>query len=162
MKSLRIVLLIALLCFSALAQTEKAEESAEFGVESIVLAKDNGMGKSGEESISFSTSDTTIHCLVTLTDAKIVTVKLRMVAIEAKKIKNGTVVAEIVYKTKEEQNRVRFKTSPEKVWLPGKYRAEILLDGKLSKSLDFEITGELPKEETGKTPSPKTKKTRRN
>lgn len=46
----------------------------------------------------------------------------------------------IGYKTNGKEDAVTFSASPPSaVWANGKYRVDILLDGKWAKSLDFEI-----------------------
>lgn len=119
-----------LLCFAAgigvFAQ-------AEIAVETITLAHDDA-GKPGEAAESFVTTDVPIHCIIGLSSVDAVTVKMNLVFVKTKE----TVIT-VSYKTNGQQNRVRFKASPETIWEAGIYRVDVLLDSKLSKSLEFEI-----------------------
>jgi hypothetical protein len=57
-------------------------------------------------------------------------------------VKPETKVVSTSYTTKDGENRVNFNGRPAGKWVPGKYRAEIFVDGKLAKNLTFEIKAE--------------------
>ena len=103
------------------------------------------------------TTDVPIHCFVQLSSAKSVLVKMNFVAVKAVGLKSETKVVTVSYKTNGKQNAVTFNASPETIWAAGAYRADVLVDGKLAKSLEFEIK-KSPKEiSKEKQPQPKTK-----
>lgn len=140
---MKTVLCLVLVCLfsgiGALAQTE-SNQSEEVAVEEITLARDDGKGKPGETTESFVTTDVPIHCIIQLNSSKSTAVKMNLVAVKANGLKSGESVVVVNYKTNGNQNRVRFNASPDDgVWGAGKYRVDILLNGKLNKSVEFEI-----------------------
>jgi len=118
--------------------------AANAGVEDIYLAKDNGSGKAGDPVSSFAISDIPIFCVVQLSSTKPVTVKMNFVAMSVSGVKADSNVVSVSYATKDGENRVNFKGKPGDKWSPGKYRVEILLDGKLARDLVFEIRSAEP------------------
>ncbi|MEP6923930.1 MAG: hypothetical protein ABI954_05675 [Pyrinomonadaceae bacterium] len=156
------LLLGALMCVGIYGQ---AEQAAEIRVEDISLARDNGSGKPGEVVDNFVITDVPLHCLIQLSSTAAVTVKMNLVAVKADGHKAGTNVVVISYTTTGSQDRVSFNASPDGLWSAGKYRIDVLLSGKLAKSLEFEInkaTQETNKENKSPTrPIPRqSKKTR--
>ena len=113
--------------------------SAPVNIDSIYLAKDDGTGKAGDAVKSFSTSDIPIYCVVMLDSSTPVTVKMNFVAEKVPGVKAETKVVAVSYTTKDGQNRVNFSGKPVGKWVPGIYRADIFLDGKLAKNVSFEI-----------------------
>lgn len=169
MKIILLFLLCVFVSFNTFGQSETDENSRELTVEEISLARDDGSGQAGEIAENFTTTDVPIYCLISLSSTKSVIVKMNLVAVSARAIKPGTVVVTLSYKTNGNQNRVWFKASPDGVWTVGKYRVDVLLDGKTSGSREFEIkknAGKAADEKTGsakKSPKPKTaKRVRRN
>ncbi len=163
------VFLAVFLClffgFNVFGQTEQDKNNEEIGVEEISLARDDKSGKAGEATNVFITTDVPIHCFVQLASTKSVLVKMNFVAVKVGGLKPETKVVTVSYKTNGKQNLVNFNASPETVWAAGAYRIDILIDGKPSKSLEFEIK-KSPKEivkEKQTPPKPKPQsKTRRN
>jgi hypothetical protein len=161
------VFLTVFLClffgFNVSAQADSSEDNEKIGVEEISLARDDGSGKPGEAASVFITTDVPIHCFVQLASAKSVLVKMNLVAVKAGGLKPETKVVTVNYKTNGKGNVVNFNASPETVWAAGAYRIDILLDGKLAKSLEFEIrksSKEVSKEKQSPMkikPLPKTK-----
>jgi hypothetical protein len=129
------LLTICFLTFSfvAIAQTSVS-------VEEIYFAKDDGTGEMGDVVESFQTTDTPIYVVVKLTDSAAMNVKMNLVAANVKGLKAESKIITTSFKTSKMQNRVNFSGKPEKLWFVGKYRVDIFLDDKLSKSLEFEIT----------------------
>ena len=149
MKIFLAVFLCLFFAFNVVAQTDSSENNEKIGVEEISLARDDGNGQAGEAASVFMTNDVPIHCFVQLASAKSVLVKMNFVAVKAIGLKAETKVVTVNYKTNGKSNVVNFNASPETVWAAGKYRIDILLDGKFAKSLEFEIkksTKELSKE----------------
>ena len=87
-----------------------------------------------------SVKDVPIHCSIVLSSVKAVTVKMNIAYVKSTspKIENKVVV--VSYTTNGTQNMVNFTGSPAKTWAIGKYRVDIFIDGKLSKSKEFEVT----------------------
>jgi hypothetical protein len=109
-------------------------------VEEIYFAKDDGTGEMGDVVESFQTTDTPIYVVVKLTDSAVMNVKMNLVAASVKGLKADSNIITTSFKTSKMQNRVNFSGKPEKLWFVGKYRVDIFLDDKFSKSLEFEIT----------------------
>ncbi len=131
----QILLLICLLC----CLNFFGQISDDVGVEEIYLAKDNGEGLAGDLAKSFYTTDIPIHCIVKLNSFKSATVKMNFIAVKVLGVKPETKVISINYKTNGEQSQVNFTGKPDKVWIAGNYRIDILIDDKPAQSLDFEI-----------------------
>ena len=108
-------------------------------IEEIYLAKDDGSGKAGDPVSSFVTTDIPIYCVVKLASTKPATVKMNFVAVDVAGVKPESKVVSVSYATKDGQNRVNFTGRPGDKWSAGKYRVEILIDGKLARDVDFEI-----------------------
>lgn len=135
MKAALLLIVIALLGISAYAQsTERAA-----GVQDVYLAKDDGNGQPGTAATVFHPADIPIYCVVQLDSTAPVTVKMNLIAENVPGVKAETKVVSTSYTTKNGQNRVDFNGRPAGKWVAGRYRAEIYLDGKLSKNLSFDI-----------------------
>ena len=103
------------------------------------LAKDNGSGQAGEPATNFGPNDIPIYCVIQLESAIPTTVKMNLIAENVPGVKPETKVVSTSYTTKDGENRVNFNGRPAGKWVPGRYRAEIYVDGKLAKNLTFEI-----------------------
>ncbi len=126
-----------MLCSSpVIAQTPESE----MGAAEIYLAKDDGKGNPGEPATEFSTTDTPIHCVVKLGDTAPVTVKMFLVAVNVSGVKPDSRVVSASFTTSDGQNEVFFNGRPQKLWFSGTYRADIFVDGKPFRSLDFVVT----------------------
>ncbi len=139
---MKFVLAISLCLFfslNAFTQTEQNKNAAEFVVEGISLARDDGSGKPGEVTDKFIITDRPIHCLIQLNLDKPATVKMNLVAVKANGLKPETKSITVSYTTKENQNLVNFTASPDVVWAAGTYRVDIFIDGKPARSQIFEI-----------------------
>jgi len=141
-KTLKNALLIFFVCFCSIGAFGQTKPGV--GVEDVYLAKDNGKGQAGETATVFRTNDIPIYCIVQLDSSTPVTVKMELVAASVAGVKADTKVVSTSYTTKGSENRVNFTGRPEGKWTPGKYRADIFLDGKLSKNLLFEIQDPAP------------------
>ena len=64
---------------------------------------------------------------------------MNLVAVAVPGVKAETRVVSTSYATKDNQNRVNFSGRPDKLWIAGKYRADIFIDNTLVKKMDFEI-----------------------
>ena len=159
------ILAIFLLSAGALSQVEQSPSAS---VEELYLAKDDGSGRAGEQVSEFNTTDVPIFCVVLLDTFKKATVKMNFVAVNVAGVKADTKVVTASYTTQEGQNRVNFTGRPEGRWTPGKYRVDIILDGKLARHIEFDIkgTGGTGNNTAGKyfqpSSTPKRKPARRN
>ena len=88
---------------------------------------------------SFRPSDIPIYCVVQLDSAGTVTVRMNLIAESVANVKAESKVVSTSYTTKNGENRVNFTGRPAGTWVPGRYRADIFIDGKLVRNLVFEI-----------------------
>lgn len=157
MKIIYALIFCALFAPNVFAQTDETE----IGVEEIQLARAVGTnGELSEPTTIFTTTDVPIYCSIKFgASGKAAAVKMNFVAVSASGLKPNSVVVSVNYKTNGKETGVNFEASPgAKVWAAGKYRVDILFDGKASKSLGFEIqksAGETAKEKPS-APKPKT------
>ena len=140
-KILRVVVIIALVFLAStaavLAQPPEPAENRLF--EQVYLAKDNGAGRAGDPATLFSPTDIPIHCVVVLSNASQVTVRMELVAVNVKGVDPGKPVVSTSYTTKDLQDRVFFTGKPKGTWVAGTYRADIYIDGNLVEKLEFRI-----------------------
>jgi hypothetical protein len=134
---LRTLLFFFIFAAGILGQPPQAAEIGLF--ESMYLAKDDGTGKAGQATNDFSTTDRPIYCVVVLSGASPVNVRMNLVAVAVPGVKPDKKVVSTSYTTKDMQDRVNFSGKPEKLWVAGKYRAEIFINDILVKKLDFDI-----------------------
>ncbi|MBX3297652.1 MAG: hypothetical protein KF762_18275 [Acidobacteria bacterium] len=130
-------LLMLLVCSAAFAQPEQSEGP----VAEAFLAFSNGEGGPGEESAEFKTTDNPIYCVVNLTGTDPQTVRMKLVAVRVAGLREGSQIVSTSYTTKQGENIVQFSGGPAKVWFVGKYRAEIFINDKLEKTLEFDVKG---------------------
>ena len=140
MKALFLLVLFTISCQVALAQEPQTTPSAP-RIEEVFLAKDNGMGKAGEQVAEFGINDIPIHCVVLLESPTKMVVRMNFVAVNVAGVKPDTKVVSASYTTSEGQNRVNFTGRPDGIWTAGKYRVDLFLDGKLVKNIEFDIKG---------------------
>ena len=134
------LIIIGLCLFSGVnifAQTDAP--AAAVGIENIILSRDDGKGGAGEETAIFNPRDVPVHCRVELDSVAPAMVKMIVVAVDVKGLKTEQKIVTISYKTNGKQNIVNFTGSPDDVWLAGKYRADIFVDGKSGGSKEFEV-----------------------
>lgn len=138
---MRFLLFLLLVTFFAVGGAHaQMPEPAEMRVfDSMYLAKDDGSGKAGDAATDFATNDIPIYCVVMLGSASPVTVKMNLVAVAVAGVKAETRVVSTSYTTKDNQDRVNFSGKPDKLWIAGKYRADIFVNDTLVKKLDFDI-----------------------
>jgi hypothetical protein len=139
MKAALLLTISLLFCGAAMAQTATPTPSPTTGIEEVYLAKDDGEGKAGEQVTEFGTTDIPIYCVVLLESNRVAVVKMNFVAVSVAGVKPETKVVTASYTTKNGQNRVNFTGRPEGKWTPGKYRVDLFLDGKITKTVEFQI-----------------------
>lgn len=137
-KSLKVALLLIFIgVFGAAAYSQTTDKTV--GVQDVYLAKDDGKGQPGAAATVFQPSDIPIYCVVQLDSTVSATVKMNLIAENVPGVKNETKVVSTSYTTKSGENRVDFNGRPVGKWTAGRYRADIYVDGKLSKNLSFDI-----------------------
>ena len=162
---MKIVLAIFFCLFfslNAFAQTEQNGNVAESVIAEISLARDDGNGNPGDATDKFITTDRLIHCIIQLNSDKPVTVKMNLIAVKANGLKPETKSIIVNYTTKENQNRVSFTASPDRVWAAGIYRVDIFIDGKLAISQTFTIENSAKEIQKEKPTAPKSFVPRKN
>jgi hypothetical protein len=133
-------LLTAIFVVIPLAAFAQTATPSPVAVEDVYLAKDDGSGQAATTPTSvFRPTDIPIYCVVQLDATTPTTVKMNLVAANVPGVKADTKVVSTSYTTKGGQNRVNFYGRPDGKWAPGKYRADIFVDGKLAKNVLFEI-----------------------
>lgn len=138
MRFAHIFLLTLVLSIGAFAQTPVAESEP---VKDVYLAKDDGEGKAGEVTSTFSPSDIPIHCIVELSKADPTAVRMNFVAVKVNGVKPESKIVSASYATAQGQDRVFFTGKPHSKWTAGTYRIDVFVNDKLAKSLDFEVKG---------------------
>jgi hypothetical protein len=129
---------------SSNASDKKADNSASSSsgvhVEKIELAKDDGEGDAGETVTSFRASDNPLHFVAHLSDFEAGT-KVRMVltAVDAGGSKNEK-VGEVEKETTAFENVLDAHWQFPRNWPTGRYKIEAYVNGKLDKTLEFDIT----------------------
>lgn len=128
-----------MILFAAAGAYGQPEAAEKRWIEDMYLAKDDGSGKAGVAATDFATTDIPIYCVVLLSGASPVTVRMNLVAVNVAGVKAETRVVSTSYKTKDNQDRVNFSGKPDRLWIAGKYRADIFINDTFVKKLDFEI-----------------------
>jgi hypothetical protein len=105
----------------------------------LTLAREDADGNITENIDVFRPTDIPIYCYVDLNSTAPVTVKLNFIAVKVKGVRPNARVISISYATKNGEDNVTFTGKPEKVWIVGVYRVDILLDGKPTLSKSFEV-----------------------
>jgi len=137
---LKLFLLTAIFVVFQLAAFAQTPTPSPVAIEDVYLAKDDGSGQAATTPTSvFLPTDIPIYCIVQLDSTAPTTVKMNLVAESVPGVKADTKVVSTSYTTKGGQNRVNFYGRPEGKWAPGKYRADIFVDGKLTMNVQFEI-----------------------
>lgn len=150
--------------FAATAIFAQTEAPAPLGIEEAYLAKDDGSGNAGQQVDSFATTDVPIYCIVQLDANAKAVVKMNFVAVRVAGVKPETKVVSTSFTTSERQNRVNFTGRPERTWVPGTYRVDLYVDGRLAKNIEFEIKGQATPAAASKfvqSPSSKPKPSKR-
>jgi len=137
-KLLKAFLLLSLIgLFTVAAYSQSADRA--IGIRDVYLAKDNGKGEPGTAATVFAPTDIPIYCVVQLDATGSVTVRMELIAENVPGVKTQSKVVSTSYTTKNGENRVDFNGRPSGKWVAGRYRAQIYVDGKLSKDLSFDI-----------------------
>ena len=107
-------------------------------IKEIHMAKDDG-GSPGDETDVFDPGDRTIHCVVTLKEAKSGTqMKFAWWIVDADGSQNQK-VKEIDYKTRALENVVHGHLTLPQDWPSGKYKVEVYVNGDLDKTAFYTV-----------------------
>jgi hypothetical protein len=108
-------------------------------VKEIHMAKDDGNGKPGDETDSFSPSDRTVHCVATLKSAKSGTqMKFAWWIVDADGTKNQK-VKEIDYSTGALENIIHGHLTLPQDWPAGKYKVQVYVNGDLDRTVFYSV-----------------------
>lgn len=135
----KVLVIAAVAAVSVMAQPPEPAENRLF--EQVYLAKDDGAGNPGEAATEFVSTDIPIHCVVVLSNAGPVTVRMDLVVVGVAGVKPETKVVSTNFTTKDLQDRVLFNGKPRGLWIAGSYRADIYIDGTLVGKFPFVIKG---------------------
>ncbi len=136
-----IFLLTLLLLFSGFVFAQSEPRPTAGSIEEVYLAKDDGEGRAGEQVTEFRTTDIPIYCVVLLESDSKTVVKMNFVAVSVSGVDPETKVVTASYTTKDGQNRVNFTGRPDGKWIPGRYRVDLFLDGRIVRNVEFDIKG---------------------
>ena len=153
MKLFLLIIFVGVFQLAVLSQTP-----VPVAINQAYLAKGDGSGHVGDPATNFTTTDIPIYCVVQLESAIPTTVKMELVAERVAGVKAETRIVSTTYTTRDGQNRVNFNGRPAGKWVPGKYRADIYVDGKLAKNLTFEIRAEGPSAAASRSFAPNSQK----
>lgn len=108
-------------------------------IQNIYMAKDDGSGKYGAKTDSFSPSDRKVYCVAELNDSTAGT-KIKFVwhIVDAGGSKDEK-IKEIEYTTSALENKVNGHLTLPQDWPKGKYKVEAYINGNLDKTLDYTV-----------------------
>ncbi|HQU93134.1 MAG TPA: hypothetical protein PLK77_12590 [Pyrinomonadaceae bacterium] len=142
MRFAHISLFLIVLCLGAVAQPPRPVDAAlSKAVEDVYLARDDGEGKAGEVTSTFTPNDIPIHCIVVLAKPDPAAVRMNFVAVKVNGVKPESRVVSAAYATSQGQDRVFFTGKPHGKWTAGSYRIDVFVNDKLEKSIDFDVKG---------------------
>ena len=108
-------------------------------IQDVHMAKDNGRGAPGDETLSFAPNDRTVHCVVKLKEAKRGTaMKFSWWIVDADGTKNQK-IKDIDYTTRTLENVVHGHLSLPQDWPIGKYKVQVFVNGDLDRTIAYSI-----------------------
>lgn len=131
----------ALLLLAVLACNSSTNSNSSSGAFSdIHMAKDDGKGKPGDETNTFSPGDRTVHCLAKLRSPK-EGLKIKFVwwIVDAQGTKNEK-IKEIEYTTGANDKTVHGHLTVQRDWPKGKFKCEVYVDGALDKTVEYFVS----------------------
>jgi len=127
-------LAIGLLIFAVMACSTSKTSSGP--ISEGHMAKDNN-GEPGDSTNTFAPGDHTVHCLVTLNEAKEGTrIKFAWTIVDAGDSKNEK-IKDIEYTTGAKENIVHGHLTAPRDWPTGKYKCEVFVNDKSEKTIDY-------------------------
>ena len=116
-----------------------ADEGSGNAIKEIHMARDDGSGAPGAETNSFDPGDRTVHCVVTLKEAKSGTqMKFAWWIVDADGSQNQK-IKEIDYRTRALENVVHGHLTLPQDWPSGKYKVEVYVNGDLDKTAFYVV-----------------------
>jgi hypothetical protein len=137
----RVLILLGLLVLGVIVTACSASTA---NIRSAVTSKGYENGKAVDPTTTFSPSDSPIHAVIEVgnapTDTKIKAVwtVVDAVGADGSEIKDQK-LTESEFLTKDTDSTVHFKLSTEQSWPVGKYKADIYMDDKLDRTLEFTV-----------------------
>ena len=129
-------LAIGLLIFAVMACSTSNTSSGP--ISEGHMAKDNN-GEPGDSTNTFAPGDRTVHCLVTLNEAKEGTrIKFAWTIVDAGDSKNEK-LKDIEYTTGPKENIVHGHLTAPRDWPTGKYKCEVFVNDKSEKTIDYYV-----------------------
>jgi hypothetical protein len=132
---------LSMLLIGVIASAQQPPRDLEV-LDQAYLAKDDGSGTAGEKAETFKPTDVPIHCIVMLDTEQPQQVKINFIAVRVAGVRPNTNVVSAAYTTKQGQTRVSFTGRPEGKWMPGAYRVDVFIDGKMIQSLNMNVEGQ--------------------
>ena len=129
-------LAIGLLIFAVMACSTSKTSSGP--ISEGHMAKDKN-GEPGDETNTFAPGDHTVHCVVTLSEAKEGTrMKFSWVLVDSGDVKNDK-IKDIEYTTGAKENIVHGHLTAPRDWPTGKYKCEVFVNDKSEKTIDYYV-----------------------
>jgi hypothetical protein len=129
-------LAVGLLIFAVMACSTSKTSSGP--ISEGHMAKDNN-GEPGDQTNTFAPGDRTVHCMVTLNEAKEGTrIKFAWTIVDAGDSKNEK-LKDIEYTTGPKENIVHGHLTAPRDWPTGKYKCEVYVNDKSEKTIDYWI-----------------------
>ncbi|HVF49539.1 MAG TPA: hypothetical protein VNA19_05605 [Pyrinomonadaceae bacterium] len=108
-------------------------------IQNIYMAKDDGSGKYGAKTESFSPSDRKVYCVAELNDSTAGTrIKFVWYIVDAGGAQDEK-IKEIEYTTSALENKVNGHLTLPQDWPKGKYKVEAYINDNLDKTLDYTV-----------------------
>jgi hypothetical protein len=108
-------------------------------IDKAYMAKDNGSGEPGEESDTFSPSDHTVHCMITLDHAAEGTqIRFDWIGVDAGEFQNRS-IKKLEYTTKALENKVHANVILPRDWPAGEYKVDVYLNEQLARSITYKV-----------------------
>jgi hypothetical protein len=129
-------LAVGLLIFAVMACS--TSNTASGPISEGHMAKDNN-GEPGDQTNTFAPGDHTVHCMVTLKEAKEGTrMKFAWTMVDAGDSKNEK-IKDIEYTTGPKENIVHGHLTAPRDWPTGKYKCEVFVNDKSEKTIDYYV-----------------------
>lgn len=116
-----------------------AQGAQEIFVTDAELARDDGSGRAGQRVSGFRPKDNPLHCVVSLNKPRAgVRVRFVWTAVDAGG-ERERVLADAEYVTRAGEARAYGAASLPREWPRGRYRVQVMLNGRVARTLDFNI-----------------------
>jgi hypothetical protein len=124
---------------AALIELSAAQTTQEVFITDVELARDDGTGRAGQRVTGFRAKDNPLHCIASLNKPRAgVRVRFVWVAVDAGG-ERERVIADAEYVTRPGEARADGAASLPREWPKGRYRVQVVLNGRLARTLDFQI-----------------------